>query len=135
MRAAERLVQEVTGDDPASALRPVATGRYLYPDKEHLFFFIFALELPEGTQLPRPAEMHSFPLPELLAIRANQALRSAARLCLTTGVSERVWAAAAEVVALNLSLHDYYELSEQMRSCRVGKPRSSRPWRRVSDSW
>ena len=60
--------------------------------------------------------MHSFPLPELLAIRANQALRSAARLCLTTGVSERAWASAAEVVTLNLLLHDYDELSERTRS-------------------
>ena len=116
MRAAQRLVQEVTGDDPASALRPMATGSYLYPDKEHLFFFILALDLQEGVQLPRRAEMHSFPLPELLAIRANQVLRSAARLCLTTGVSERAWAAAIEVVTLNLSLHDHDELGEQMRS-------------------
>jgi hypothetical protein len=116
MRAAQRLVQEVTGDDPALALRPVATGSYLYPDKEHLFFFILALELQEGAQLPRHAEMHWFPLPELLAIRANQVLRSAARLCLTTGVSERAWTAASEVVTLNLLLHDYDELSERMRS-------------------
>jgi hypothetical protein len=116
MRAAQRLVQEVTGDDPALALRPVATGSYLYPDKEHLYFFILALELQEGAQLPRHAEMHWFPLPELLAIRANQVLRSAARLCLTTGVSERAWTAASEVVTLNLLLHDYDELSEWMRS-------------------
>jgi hypothetical protein len=116
MRAAQRRVQEVTGDDPASALRPIATGSYLYPDKEHLFFFILALELQEGAQLPRHAEMHSFPLPELLAIRANQVLRSGVRLCMTTGVSKRAWAAAAEVVILNLLLHDYDELSERMRS-------------------
>ena len=119
MHAAQRLVQEVTGNDPGSALRPVATGSYLYPDKEHLFFFILALELQEGTQLPRHAEMHSFPLPELLAIRANQVLRSAERLCQTTGVSERAWAAAAEVVSLNLALHDYDGLSEQMRGLSV----------------
>jgi hypothetical protein len=114
MHAAQRLVQEVTGVDPPPALQPVKAGGYLYPDKEHLFFFVFALELPEGTQLPRRAEMHPFPLPELLAIRANQVLRSAAHLCQITGVTERAWRAAAEVVALNLYLHDYTELSEQM---------------------
>jgi len=114
MHAAQRLVQEVTDYDPESALRPMATGGYLYPDKEHLFFFIFTLELPEGTQLPRRADMHPFPLPELLAVRANQVLRSAAQLCRKTGVPERVWAAAAEVVALNLYLHDYTDLAEQI---------------------
>jgi hypothetical protein len=114
VNAARRLVQEVTGADPAAPLRRVTTGRYLYPDKEHLFFFVFALDLGEGTQLPRRAEMHSFPLPELLIIRANQVLRFAADLCQATGVSKRAWTAAAEVVALNLQLHDYADLAEQM---------------------
>jgi hypothetical protein len=92
----------------------MTAGGYLYPDKEHLFFFAFGLELPEGTHLPRHAEMHTFPLPELLSIRANQVLRAAARLCLAPGVSERAWAAAAEIVALNLCLHDYDELGKQL---------------------
>jgi hypothetical protein len=114
LRAAQRWVREVTGDDEAPPLRPVATGSYLHPDKEHLFFFIFALELPEGTQFPRRAEMHAFPLPELLAVRANQALRTAVRLCQTTGMSQRLWTAAAEIVALNLSLHDHADLGEKL---------------------
>jgi hypothetical protein len=114
LRAAQRLVEEVTGDDEAPALRPVATGSYLHADKEHLFFFIFALELPEGTQFPRRAEMHAFPLPELLAVRANQALRTAVRLCQTTEMSQRLWTAAAEIVALNLALHDHADLGEKL---------------------
>ncbi len=115
MHTAARLVKEVIGVDPGSGLRPMSTGRYLYPDKEHLFFFIFALELPEGTELPRRAEMHSFPLPELLTVRANQVLRSAAQLCEATEVQGRAWTAATEVVALNLYLHDYPDLGDQMR--------------------
>jgi hypothetical protein len=110
--AARRVVEEVTGDNLASAIRPVGTGKYLYPDKEYLYFFIFALDLPEGTQFPRRAEMHSFPLSELLAVRANQVLRCAVKLCQATDVSHRTWYAAAEVVALNLSLHDYADLGE-----------------------
>jgi hypothetical protein len=104
----------MTGYHPGPALRPMATGGYLYPDKEHLFFFVFAYELTEATQLPRRAEIHSFPLPELLAVRANQVLRSAAELCQVTGIPERAWRAAAEVVALNLYLHDYEDLAEEM---------------------
>jgi hypothetical protein len=125
IRAAQRLVREVTGVEPGPALQPMATGGYLYPDKEHLFFFVFALELPEGTHLPRHAEMHAFPLPELLSIRANQVLRTAARLCLTTGVSERARAAAAEIVALNLCLHDYDELGRQLLAL-AGRPDEER---------
>ena len=108
------MVEEVTGIDPASSLRPMTTGSYLYPDKEHLFFFVFALDLGEDAQLPRWAEMHSYPLPELLTVRANQVLRLAAELCQTGGFSERAWSAARQVVALNLYLHDYPDLAEQI---------------------
>jgi hypothetical protein len=116
MNVARRVIEEVTGIDPASSLRPMTTGSYLYPDKEHLFFFVFALDLGEDTQLPRRAEMHSYPLSELLAIRANQALRVATDLCQTAGFSERAWNAAREVAALNLYLHDYPDLAEQILS-------------------
>jgi hypothetical protein len=117
LSAARRVVQEVTGDDLSAAMRPVATGSYLYPDKEHLFFYVFILDLPEGIQFPRRAEMHTFPLPELLAVRRNQVLRCAAELCrITVDVSERAWRAAAEVVALNLTLHDAADFGETIRS-------------------
>lgn len=125
LRAAQRLVREVTGVEPGPALQPMATGSFLYPDKEHLFFFAFALELPEGTHFPRHAEMHTFPLPELLSIRANQVLRAAARLCHAAGVSERAWAAAAEILALNLRLHDYDELGGQLLAL-AGRPDEER---------
>ena len=114
MNVARRVVEEVTGIDPASSLRPMTTGSYLYSDKEHLFFFAFTLDLGEDTQLLRRAEMHSYPLPELLAIRANQVLRVATDLCQTAGFTERAWSAAREVVALNLYLHDYPDLAEQI---------------------
>lgn len=122
LRAAQRLVLEVTGDDQAPPLRPVTTGSYLYPDKEHLSFFVFTLELPEGTHFPRRTDMHGFPLPELLAIRESQALRMAGQLCRTTAVPQRSWAAAAEVVALNLVLHDHAHLGEKIRGLASGPP-------------
>lgn len=112
--AAQRIVQAAIGDDLVSTIQPVATGRYLHPDKEHLFFFIFRLDLPEGIQVRRQAEMHSFPLPQLLDIRASQVLRSAAELCRMTGVPQHAWLAAAEVISLNLSLHDYDDLGESL---------------------
>jgi len=114
LRAARRMVQEVIGVEAGPTLQPMATGGFLYPDKEHLFFFAFTLELPEGTHFPRHAEMHAFRLSEVLGIRANQVLRTAAQLCEATGVTERAWAAAAEIVAFNLTLHDYDDISGQL---------------------
>ena len=103
-RAARRRVQMETGNDPADDLRPAMTHRYLNSDKEHLFFFVFTLEIPGWFQFPRQAEMHHFPVTELLAVRRNQVLRSAVRVCRAT-LSRRIRLAAAEIVALNLTLH------------------------------
>ena len=124
-RAATRLVTEVAETDPGGRLRPVTTGSYLYPDKEHLFFFIFSLELPDNAQFPRPAEMHAFPLAELVAIRANQVLRSAVKLCLTPVRSAQIWRAAAEILAQNMSLHDHGELGDMLLNL-TDKPRAER---------
>lgn len=114
LSAAKRLVRNATGTDPGAGLRAVTTGSYLYPDKEHLFFFVFALELPESLHIPRQSEMHCSRLSELLAIRLNQVLTSAASLCRRTDLSQRGFAAAAEVLALNLTLHDRSDLAEMM---------------------
>jgi TIR domain len=102
--AARRRVLMEIGDDPPGELRPGATYRYLHSDKEHLFFFMFTLELPGWFQFPRLAEMHHFPVTELMAVRRNQVLRSAVRVC-RSALSPRVRLAAAEIVSLNLTLH------------------------------
>lgn len=113
-RAAARLVSEVAAIEPAGALRPMATGSYLYPDKENLFFFIFSIELEEGARFPRQAELRTFPLSELVAIRANHVLRSAADLCRAHVPSRRIWRAAASIVSLNLSLHGQDDLADSL---------------------
>jgi hypothetical protein len=112
--SAERLVREVTGADPVASLRPMETGSYLYPDKEHLYFFIFSLEVTQSTTFPRRTEMHTFRLAELVAIRASQVLRLVVQLCRTAGISARAWTAAAEVLALNLTLHDRADLGDAL---------------------
>jgi hypothetical protein len=114
LSAAKRLVKDATGADLGSDLRPVTTGSYLYPDKEHLFFFVFLLALPESLHFPRRAEMHQFRLSELLAIRSNQVLSSAVRVCSNPAISQRSFALAAEVLALNLVLHDRDDLAVTM---------------------
>lgn len=116
--AAERIVQEVAGDNISSAIRPMATGAYLYPDKESLFFFVFSLDLPAGIRFPRRAEMHSVSLADLLSLRKIQILRSAAQLCrmsATNDLAEYPQVPAAEVLALNLTLHDETELGRSLK--------------------
>jgi len=55
--------------------------------------------------------MHYFPLSELLAIRANHTLRLAAQLCERTTLPARLWSSAAEIISLNLELHNYHEVA------------------------
>jgi hypothetical protein len=114
LSAAQRVVQELAADDLSAAIRPVTTGRYLYPDKEHLFLFVYALDLPESVQFPRRTEMHTLRLPELVDVRASQILHSAARLCQASEMSSTRLALAAEVIGLNLVLHDQPELGERL---------------------
>jgi hypothetical protein len=112
-RAARRRVEMEIGDDPPGDLQALASQRYLHSDKEHLFFFVFTLELPGWFQFPRQAEMHHFPVTELLAVRRNQVLRSAVRVCRAT-LSRRVRVTAAEIVRLNLTLHGQAKLGDEL---------------------
>jgi hypothetical protein len=112
-KAARRRLRMEIGDDPSGELRPVTMQRYLHSDKEHLFFFVFTLELPGWFQFPRQAEMHHFPVSELLAVRRNQVLRSAVRVGRAT-LSRRVRVAAAEIVKLNLTLHGEDRLGDEL---------------------
>jgi hypothetical protein len=112
-KAALRRVQMEIGDDPPGDLRAVAPQRYLNSDKEHLFLFMFTLELPGWFKFPREAEMHHFPVTELLAVRRNHVLRSAVRLSRAT-LSGRIRVTAAEIARLNLTLHGQAKLGDEV---------------------
>jgi hypothetical protein len=114
MAAARRRVQIETGEVDAGELKPLGTSGYFHPDKEHLFFFIYSCQFPEGFQLWRQAEMFPLPLEELLAIRKNQALRKALSLCQAPPSSQRIRQAAFEIATLNLLLHDYADLANKL---------------------
>jgi hypothetical protein len=114
MAAARNRVLMETGEVEAGEIRPLATGRYLHQDKEHLFFFIYDCQLPEDLQFWDRAEMSSPSVSELVAIRENQVLRKALALCRVPSLGRQVRAAAFEIVALNLTLHDYRELAQKL---------------------
>jgi hypothetical protein len=114
MAAARNRVLMETGEVEAGEIRPLATGRYLYPDKEHLFFFVYDCQLPEDLQFWDRAEMSSPSVSELVAIRENQVLRKALDLCRVPSLPRQVQTAAFEIAALNLALHNHGELAQRL---------------------
>jgi hypothetical protein len=114
LSAARRRVQMETGEEDRGVLRPLGTSRYLHPDKEHLFFFVYSCEFPEGFQLPWQAEMLPVSVTELLSIRENQALRIAQLLCESPPLRGKTRADAFEIAALNLTLHGHTEVARKM---------------------
>jgi hypothetical protein len=114
LRAARRRVQMETSEEDSGTLRPLATSRYIHPDKENLFFFVYSCEFPEGFQLSWEAEMSSVSVSELLSIRENQALRLAQRLCESPPARGKARTDAFEIAALNLTLHGHSELARRM---------------------
>ena len=114
MAAARRRVQMETGDVDPGQLEPLGTCAYFHHDKEHLFFFIYGCQLPEGFRPWRQAEMSPMSVPELLAIRKNQALRKALALCRSPAMSRTVRRHAFEIAALNLELHDLPDIAAKL---------------------
>jgi hypothetical protein len=116
LRAARRRVQMETSEEDSGTLRPLATSRYIHPDKENLFFFVYSCEFPEGFQLSWEAEMSSVSVSELLSVRENQALRLALQLCESPPARGKARTDAFEIAALNLTLHGHPELARRMMS-------------------
>ena len=114
MAAARSRVQMETGEADLGEFQPLATGRYIHPDKEHLFFFVYGCQLPEDLQLWDQAEMSPLSVQELLDIRKNQVLGKALSLCQVASLPRQVRAAAFEIAALNLILHDYADLAQKL---------------------
>lgn len=121
MAAARNRVLMETGEVEAGEIRPLATGRYLHPDKEHLFFFAYGCQLPEDLQFWDQAEMSSPSVSELVAIRQNQVLRKALALCRVSSLPRQVRAAAFEIAALNLTVHGYGELAQKLTAAAAAR--------------
>jgi hypothetical protein len=121
MAAARSRVQMEAGQTVEGELRPLTTSGYLHPDKEHLFFFVYSYQLPEGMELWRQAEMSPVSVPELLAIRKNQVLRNATALCLAPPKRRQVRADAFEIAALNLILHDLGDMAQQLKDAATAR--------------
>ena len=114
--AAQRRVQMETGIPDTGELTPLTTSKYIYPDKENLFFFVYSCRLPDGLELWRQAEISPVSVPELLAIRKNQVLRNALSLCQEAKAAEQMPADAFEIVTLNLILHDCSDIAQKLKS-------------------
>jgi TIR domain len=124
LNAARSRVQMETGSIPSGDMRFVTTQQYLHADKEHLYFFVYELEMPVHFQFPRRAQMCHLTVEELLAIRENQALRNTVRLCRPERSADASLPilAALEIATLNLTLHGHGDLGEDLLS-QVGSRR------------
>jgi hypothetical protein len=122
LRTARRRVQMETSEEDIGALRPLVTSRYIHPDKENLFFFVYSCEFPEGFQPSGEAEMFPVSVPELLSIRENQALRLALQLCASPPARGKARTDAFEIAALNLTLHGHRELARRMMNAGTRGP-------------
>ncbi len=114
LAAARKRVQMETGQVDTGALTPLTTGAYVHADKEHLFFFVYSCQLPDGLEVWPQAEMSAVSVPELLSIRKNQVLRNAVSLCQAPPARRQVRIDAFEIVALNLILHDLADVAQQL---------------------
>jgi hypothetical protein len=117
--AARKRVQVETGEVDGGELMPLTTGAYIHSDKEHLFFFVYSCQLPDGLEIWPQAEMSPVSVSQLLSIRKNQVLRNALSLCKDPRVHGR--ADAIEIVALNLILHDLADIAQQLRDAAAAR--------------
>ena len=113
-RAGRRRVCMEAGEELRGELVQVAASQYLHYDREHLFFLIYTLRVPGDFHFPRRAEMHHVPMPELLAICENQALRKAELLFRAPAMPKLVWSRAVQIAALNLGLHGHADLGDRI---------------------
>jgi hypothetical protein len=114
LTTATQRVQMETGESDPVELTPLATGQYFHSDKEHLFFFVYSCQLPDGLQLWPRAEMFALSVPELLAIRENQVLRRALALCETPPSRRPARGAAFEIMTQNLILHGHPDIASEL---------------------
>jgi hypothetical protein len=124
LHAARRRVQRETGEETSRAFQPLVTSRYIHPDKENLFFFVYSCEFPEGFQPSPGAEMFPVSVPALLAVRENQALRLALQLCQSPPERGKARTDAFEIAALNLILHGHPKLARRLMSAESRGPAS-----------
>jgi hypothetical protein len=124
LRAAQLRVQIETGDDTPPDIRELITGKYVNPNTDNLFFFVYSLDLPEEMRLWPASEMYHFSLDELVNIRAHQALRVAAEICKITDRPGKFWSTAVELATLNLALHNYGDLGERLTRMAGGTPKA-----------
>jgi hypothetical protein len=124
LRAAQLRVQIETGDDTPPDIRELTTGKFINHNTDNLFFFVYSLELPEEMMLWPASEMYHFSLDEIVKIRANQALRIAADICKITKRPTKFWSTAVELATLNLVLHNYGKLGEDLTRLARGSPKA-----------
>lgn len=90
------------------------TCRFTNHDRENLFFYLFALRLPETHQPPEGAEVRGWKIADLVELHRYQLLRKAERLLRRKDLSLSDRVTAARILAWQLTLHDQRQLGRQL---------------------
>jgi hypothetical protein len=92
------------------------TLRFIYHDKENLFFYLFELELPATASdgFPPNSEIHTWTIEQLLQARDHHVLYNTQRLLRRKDLSPTQLEQAAELLRLNLILHGRKELGQRL---------------------
>jgi hypothetical protein len=109
--AARRRIALELGADLSQEVTFARNTRYYHHAREHLFYWVFDCRLPTRFQFPADAEMRPYTLDELLAIRENQAVEYALRLCRAYDASRQDLERMARLSADNLIVHGHHGLA------------------------
>jgi hypothetical protein len=90
------------------------TCRFTNHDRENLFFYLFALRLPETHHPPEGAEVRGWTIADLVELHRYQLLRKAERLLRRKDLSLSDRVTAARILAWQLTLHDHRQLGRQL---------------------
>jgi len=110
------LGEELALTEPGHGARPVGTARFLYPEKENLYFHVYELEVDEAelARFPPGASIRPWPLETLLEVRAHQVVSTLRAALVSDQVSGAELSTVAEIAAHNLTLHGLRDLGARL---------------------
>ncbi|MFY1674643.1 hypothetical protein ACN27G_32675 [Plantactinospora sp. WMMB334] len=114
----ESAVRRELADDFAISELPhrprlLDTIRFFYPDKENLFFYLLAQELPATYRFPASVQMFSWSVESLMTIRRGQVLANTLRM-LNASLTINQRSRAARIGCANLRAHGEGELADSV---------------------
>ena len=110
----ERRLEMETGGAFSVHAKQVDKARYINPDKENLFFYIYTAELQYHFPFHQAANIGDITIEGLLAVREMQTLHNALELYGRLGTAKQFSAHSSSLISLNLRLHGHADLASEI---------------------